>query len=127
MYFSVNYDFAKIFALNINLKHIAYIGEYQIQIPENSIEISLDELNFELKRELNNYSSILIKDRELCLKCNTKIELIDVSIISRHNEAEEIHNHFKIGDLINDNELKKVPINLLIEIYNFIDKKIKDF
>ena len=67
MYFSCSYEFSKIFALNIDLKNVAYIGHYNIKLPNNLLELSFDDLNLEIKAKFNDYDAILIKNRELCL------------------------------------------------------------
>lgn len=114
MYFSLNYDFAKIFSKQYGLKKISFIGEYEIEESEDCIRLDgIDKIK-ENKKEINlNQKDVLIKNREVVLKKERPLELKSFSIISLNEECNDIFLNLKIGEFISENEIKNISCSVL--------------
>lgn len=125
MYFSLSYEFAKIFALNYDLKQVAYIGEYTIALPQNTLILDFDREQLLLnKPDYEKYDAILIKNRELCLKQEQQLNLNSFSIITRNGIAKEIFISLKVGNLENEDELTNIPASLINDVTEIINNLI---
>lgn len=151
MYFAYKYDFAKVFAKNIDTKKFSLIGEYEVNFEGNKLLITMDDSGKEIKSDpkiqllyeelrnsgsrspsvikneifsiLNTYDVIDFEGREFILKKEQPIILKKFSVLFKEDYAQELSGKIKTGEVVDEYEIKDIPTEMLTQVTLFLKEK----